>query len=302
MLEPKINAELAARLVAEQFPQWADLAVAPVSLDGWDNATFRLGDEYSIRLPSHDAYVPQVEKEHAWLPILGRGLPLPIPQPAGRGRPTPEFRRPWSVYRWIDGEPATAERIADLCVFAAELANFLRALQGIDPRGGPQAGAHSFFRGGPLDTYDGEVREALVALADGIDTGVAAEVWETALSSSWPGRSVWVHGDVTASNILVAGGRIRAVIDFGCCAVGDPACDLVIAWTLLDGESRDVFRRTVGLDDATWARARGWALWKALITVLDDERRGARHHPGVGARRFGWSGTARDVLDRVLAP
>ena len=297
-----INTDLAAHLVAEQFPQWADLAVAPVVLDGWDNTTFRLGNEYSIRLPSHDAYVPQVEKEHAWLPILGRGLPLPIPQPAGLGRPTREFPRPWSVYRWIEGEPATAERIADLNAFAAELANFLRALQRIEARDGPLAGAHSFFRGGALDTYDAEVREALVALAGSIDAGVGAEVWEAALSSSWPGRPVWVHGDVTASNILVAGGRIRAVIDFGCCAVGDPACDLVIAWTFLHGESRDIFQRTVGLDDATWARARGWALWKALITVLDDERRRPGHDPGIGARRFGWSGTARDVVDRVLAP
>jgi aminoglycoside phosphotransferase (APT) family kinase protein len=294
-----ITPAVAARLVAAQFPQWADLRVVPVALDGWDNTTFRLGDELSLRFPSADAYVAQVDKEHRWLPILARHLPLAIPEPVAIGRPGGGFSRPWSIYRWIEGDPASVDRIGSLEVFAADLAGFVAALYAIDASGGPSPGSHNFLRGGPVGTHDAPSRESIHVLAGEIDADAATEVWEAALAGRWWERSpVWVHGDVAPSNLLVADGRLRAVIDFGCAAVGDPACDLVMAWTFFAGESREVFRRGLPFDEATWARGRGWALWKALITLTQEKQGGP--DADAAARRFGWRWGARDVIDHVL--
>ena len=160
-------------------------------------------------------------------------------------------------------------RIDDVGEFAEALAEFLTALRRIDPAGGPPPGRHNFFRGGPLTVYDAETRRALAALEGRIDTDAASTVWEAALAAAWQGPPVWFHGDVAAGNLLVKGDRLSAVIDFGTSGVGDPSCDLAIAWTLFRGESRDAFRVAIGLDDATWARGRGWTLWKALITLAE---------------------------------
>jgi aminoglycoside phosphotransferase (APT) family kinase protein len=290
-----ITRGLVSRLIAEQFPQWAHLPVTPVELDGWDNTTFRLGDELSVRLPSADGYVVQVEKEHCWLPVLGSQLPLPIPQPLARGMPASGYPRPWSVYRWLPGEHATLARIADLDRFAADLGDFLAALQRIDATDGPPAGEHSWFRGSPLSTYDDDTRGAVADLADELDAAAVTEAWEAALASRWERRPVWVHGDVTPSNLLVIDGRLSGVVDFGCSAVGDPACDLAIAWTFFHGSSRDAFLNRLGVDEDTKARSRGWALWKALITLRTAS-------DGSAERRFGWRLDARGVIDQVLAP
>jgi aminoglycoside phosphotransferase (APT) family kinase protein len=264
-----IDSALVSRLVAAQFPRWADLPIKPVQFDGWDNRTFHLGEEMSVRLPSAQGYAAQVEKEHVWLPRLAPLLPLPIPVPLAMGVPGEGYPWHWSVYRWLDGETATMERIADPRQFAASLAEFLTALQSIDPTGGPPPGPHCFYRGGPLTVYDAETRQSLAALDGRIDTDTASDVWEAALNATWHGPPVWVHGDVAAGNLLVKGGRLSAVIDFGCSSVGDPACDLTIAWTLLSGESREAFRAGVTADGAAWARGRGWALWKGLITLAE---------------------------------
>jgi aminoglycoside phosphotransferase (APT) family kinase protein len=223
----------------------------------------------SVRLPSAEGYVAQVEKEHRFLPRLAPLLPLPIPVPLAKGIPGNGYPWPWSVYRWLEGENASLERIADLSEFAISLAEFLLALQRIDATDGPPAGEHNFFRGGSLMTYDAETRETIVKLAGEVDANLATEIWDAALESTWQGAPVWVHGDVATGNLLVKDGRLSAVIDFGCCGVGDPACDLVMAWTVFSGQSRKAFRATLDLDHATWARARGWALWKALITLAE---------------------------------
>jgi aminoglycoside phosphotransferase (APT) family kinase protein len=294
-----ITPGLVEGLVASQFPDWAGLPVRRVELDGWDNATFRLGDDLSVRLPSADGYVPQVEKEHRWLPVLAPQLPLPIPEPVAQGEPGLGFPRPWSVYRWLRGEHASPERVADPVRFAADLAGFLAALYAIDATGGPKAGAHSFYRGSPLTVYDPETRESIETLRDEVDAEGATAVWEAALAAPWRGPDVWLHGDVTASNLLVEGGRLSAVIDFGCSAVGDPACDTTMAWTFFSGESRAAFRAGVPLDERTWARGRGWALWKALNTIRSARARDA--HPDDVARRFAWRLNAHGVIDEVLA-
>ncbi|MGO4665397.1 aminoglycoside phosphotransferase family protein [Bosea sp. 2RAB26] len=267
-----IGAGLVRRLIAAQFPAWADLPIEPIEPGGWDNRTFRLGDQMSVRLPSAAAYAPQVEKEHRWLPKLTPHLPLPIPVPIALGAPAEAYPWPWSVYRWLDGEPAATNPIADLTHLAHSLADFLVALQRIDATGGPAAGQHNFHRGGSLAVYDAETRSALSALGCRTDIAAAESVWAAALGSQWRGAPVWVHGDIALGNLLMRNGKLVAVIDFGSSGVGDPACDLTIAWTEFTGASRDMFRAALSLDDDTWARARGWALWKALITVAGHDR------------------------------
>jgi aminoglycoside phosphotransferase (APT) family kinase protein len=262
-----IDETLARRLVTAQFPQWADLPVRPVGLGGWDNRIFHLGEHMVVRLPSAADYAIQVEKERRWLPRLAPLLPLPIPVPLAIGEPADGYPWRWSIYRWLDGETAAHERIADLRDFATSLARFLIALQRIDPTGGPAPGAHNFHRGAPPATYDAETRQAIAALKSSIDVGAATEVWEAALASTWRGPPVWIHGDVGAGNLLVQRGRLSSVIDFGMLGIGDPACDLSIAWTLFRDKSREAFRAMLPFDAGTWARARGWTLWKALIVT-----------------------------------
>lgn len=260
-----IDEELAEALVAACFPEWAHLPVRAVLPGGHDNRTFRLGDDLAIRLPSAEGYVAAVAKEQRWLPRLAPHLPLPIPAPIARGRPAAGYPWPWSVNRWIEGEPAATASIPDRTAFAVDVAAFLRALRRVDPAGAPPAGAHSFFRGGDLAVYDAEARRAIDALPDPAVARWAGAVLDRALSSRWSRPSVWVHGDVAVGNLLARDGRLGAVIDFGGCSVGDPACDLVLAWTWCDAEAAAAFRSACDLDDATWDRAAGWALWKALI-------------------------------------
>ncbi len=263
--QPVIDDALVRRLVSAQFPQWADLSVRPVTRGGWNNRTFHLGEQMLVRLPSAAGYAAQVDKEQLWLPRLAPLLPLSIPAPVAIGEAMEGYPWRWSIYQWIEGATAIPERIADPRDFATSLARFLIALQRIDPTGGPAPGAHNFYRGGLLTTYDAETRRAIAVLEGTIDTGVVTEIWEAALAATWHSAPVWIHGDVSAGNLLVQEGRLSAVIDFGTCGVGDPACDLTIAWTLFGGESREVFRAMLSLDAGTWARGRGWALWKALI-------------------------------------
>jgi aminoglycoside phosphotransferase (APT) family kinase protein len=284
MRKADITVDLVSRLVRTQFSQWAQLPIRPVEVDGWDNATFRLGDTMSVRLPSAEHYVEAVAKEHRWLPILAPQLPLPVPQPLAMGAPGSGFPWPWSVYRWIDGTPVTTETITDLPQFAADLADFLTALYKLDPADGPPPGTHNFFRGGPLTVYDGEMREQLNALNGHIDTALAAEVWRDALTAAWHGSPVWFHGDAQPGNLLLDHGRLSAVLDFGGCGVGDPACDTTIAWTFLSGDSSRIFRERLPLDSATWVRGRGWAIWKAtkvLVAALDNDPQDAALTKGV---------------------
>jgi aminoglycoside phosphotransferase (APT) family kinase protein len=259
-------------LIDEQFPEWRDLPIGRVEWDGWDNSTFRLGESLKVRLPTADRYVSQVEKERRWLPQLAPRLPLAIPSPLAVGTPALGYPWPWSIYEWIDGDTAAAGRVYDLGQFAAALAGFLRALWAIDASDGPPAGPENFFRGGPLAVYHDETAQAIDTLRAEIDAAGAAAVWDRALEAEWRRAPVWVHGDISVGNLLVKDGRLEAVIDFGSSAIGDPACDLVIAWTFLRGESRRAFKAKLPLDDATWARGGGWALWKALITEANHGR------------------------------
>jgi aminoglycoside phosphotransferase (APT) family kinase protein len=261
-----VEVEQVRRLVESQFPQWKDLAVEPVANGGWDNWTFRLGADMVVRLPSASEYAQAVDKEHRWLPVLAPRLPLPIPVPLAKGKPSAEYPHCWSVYRWLDGVVATADRIADPVRFATELAGFLAALNSVDPADGPGPGIHNWFRGGPLRTYDEDTQRALRELGGLVDVELAREIWTDALAAPWHGTDRWFHGDVAEGNLLLEEGQLSAVIDFGTCGVGDPACDLAVAWTLLTADGRQAFRERLSLDAELWARGRGWALWKALAT------------------------------------
>jgi aminoglycoside phosphotransferase (APT) family kinase protein len=278
----EISDSLVAQLIAQQFPHWSTLGLRRVEVDGWDNSTFRLGDDLKVRLPTAARYVRQVLKEHEWLPRVAPLLPLPIPTPVALGSPGHGYPWPWGVYRWLDGETASPERIGDERQFAADLAEFLVALQRIDPTGGPRAGPHSFGRGGPLTIYDAEVRESVAALGEQIDADGVLAAWDAAVAAHPEGQPMWVHGDIAAGNLLVRNGRLSAVVDFGLCAVGDPACDLTVAWTLFSEVGREAFRATTAADKAMWSRARGWALWKALLICVDRSR---PESEGDGARR-----------------
>ena len=286
----QIDASLARRLIDSQFPQWSHLPIRAVELDGWDNRSFRLGSELTVRLPSGKWYAKQVDKEQRWLPVLAPQLPLPIPTPVAKGEPDAEFPYPWSVYRWLDGEPALTARIGDLSDFAMSLARFLNALGRVDATAGPAPGQHNFFRGGPPATYEEETMRAIDTLGDEIPAEAVKRVWAHAVASSWQRDPVWFHGDVAAGNLLVRHGRLAAVLDFGSSGVGDPACDIVIAWTLLSGSSRDRFRAELDVDAGTWSRGRGWALWKALITLVGHLERSAPE--GAAPRR---------EIERILA-
>jgi len=172
--------------------------------------------------------------------------------PVAIGYPTNDYPWKWSIYRWIEGDTATPERIRELNEFAIGVAEFLIALQHIDPTEGPLAGAHNFHRGGSLQHCDAETTQAIALLNEKIDVDVASKIWRKALRTTWRRSPVWVHGDFTASNLLVQDGHLNAVIDFGMLGVGDPACDLSIAWTLFGGKSRETFRAMLPFDLGTW--------------------------------------------------
>lgn len=261
--EIDIDASLVGRLLAAQFPQWADLPIEPVASAGTDNAIYRLGDEMAVRLPRIHWATGQADKELRWLPRLAPLLPVAIPVPLGKGEPAEGYPWHWSIYGWLNGENPTVDRFTGPGSLATELAQFVAALHRIDPAGGPPAG-----RGVPLDERDAPTRTAIDALHGIVDTAAVTAAWDVALQTpAWPGPPVWIHGDLSPGNLLIVAGRLSAVIDFGCLGVGDPACDLIVAWNLLPAETRNVFRAALRVDDATWERGRGWALSIALIQL-----------------------------------
>jgi len=261
--EVKIDISLVNRLVAKQFPQWAKLPLEPVNSAGTDNAIYRLGDDMAVRLPRFSRVADDVEKEYQWLPRLAPFLPLAIPVPLGKGTPAEGYPWPWSIYRWIEGENATIEHITDLRQVAIAIGQFIAALQRIDPAGGPLSG-----RGVPLIIQDPDTRAAIITLRNVLDADAVTAAWEAALQAPvWDGPPVWLHGDLHSGNLLVKHGQLSAVIDFGLLGVGDPACDLMVGWTLLSAETRKIFRTALPVDDATWERGRGWALSWGLIAL-----------------------------------
>jgi aminoglycoside phosphotransferase (APT) family kinase protein len=264
--EVATDVALVRRLVAGPFPDWARLPVEPVASSGTDHALYRLGADKVVRLPRVARIVDQGRRDADWLPRLAPFLPLRIPEPLATAPPAEGFPFPWSVTRWIDGQPATLEGLADPVREAVVLAGFVSALRGIDTSACPGP-RHYEGRAAPLQTRDDETRAAIAELDGMFDRAALTAVWERALRApAPPQKAVWLHGDLLPSNLLADRGRLVAVIDFGAMGVGDPTCDLLPAWTLFAGASRAAFRTALRVDDATWERGRGWALsWAAIF-------------------------------------
>jgi aminoglycoside phosphotransferase (APT) family kinase protein len=261
--EVDIDARLVRRLVAGRFPQWAGLPLRRLASSGTENAMFRLGADKVVRLPRHPRAVEAVEHELRWLPRLGPRLPVAAPVPLGRGEPGADFPWPWSVYGWLDGCNPVPGALGAPELLARDLASYVGALRRVDASDGPAG-----HRGVPLAARDRSVREALALLTGRVDTAAVARRWEEALGApEHSGPPVWAHGDLMAGNLLVTGGRLSAVIDYGTVGTGDPAVDLISAWCVLPAAVRGLFREAVGAGDAEWARGRGWALSIAVVAL-----------------------------------
>jgi aminoglycoside phosphotransferase (APT) family kinase protein len=261
--EVDIDSHLVRRLLVGQFPPWAHLTVEPVVSAGTVNAIYRLGDDMAVRLPRIHWGVNEVDKEHEWLSRLAPLLPIDIPEPLAKGEPAGGYPWPWSVYRWLEGESPSVGNLVDPGRLATDLADFVTAFHQIDPTGNPPIG-----RGEHLAVRDTPTRRAIAELHGMVDINAVTGVWDEALATAqWSGRPVLVHGDLMPGNLLMVGGCLAGVIDFGTLGAGDPACDLIVAWNLLPADARSIFRSALGVDDATWLRGRGWALSMAVIAL-----------------------------------
>jgi aminoglycoside phosphotransferase (APT) family kinase protein len=260
-----VDPTLVRSLLAEQFPDWTQLPLSRLEPAGSDHVIYRLGDTMSVRLPRSDWADGEAAKEHTWLPLLAPQLPLAVPEPLALGAPGRGYAWHWSVTRWLDGTTASVDGLADPDLAAGQLADFLRALQAIPAAGALLPGPHPELNRAQLADRDPSTRAAIEAVARVFDTAALTEVWDNALAApAWDREPVWCHGDFHTGNLLTVDGRISAVIDFGGLGMGDPACDLVVAYTLLSATTRPLFRAALGVDDATWTRGMGWGLTTGL--------------------------------------
>jgi aminoglycoside phosphotransferase (APT) family kinase protein len=266
--EVDTGADLVRRLLADQHPQWAGLPIEPVVPMGTDNALYRVGDGLVARLPRRPGSARRLERERRWLPRLAPHLPLEVPTPVAEGGPSDGYPFTWSVYTWLEGQSATPDRVRDAGRLADDLAALVSALQRVDASSGPPPGPENAWRGVPLSERDEQARASIADLAGEIDADAVTAAWETALNApEWGRPPVWFHGDLDSRNLLARDGRLSGVLDWGCAGVGDPACDVMVAWKLFGGGGREAFRSALGVDDAAWARARGWVISQAVIAL-----------------------------------
>ncbi|MEU3459147.1 aminoglycoside phosphotransferase family protein [Streptomyces sp. NPDC006733] len=264
--EAATDAGLVRRLLRAQFPRWADLPITRLASGGTVNAIYRLGEDLTARLPLRPGGADAIALEAHLLPRLAPLLPLPVPQVVATGVPTAEYPMAWAVHRWIEGRPPVEGALAAPEPVARDLAEFAVAFRRITLPGGPPA-----HRGGPLITEDAEMRAAIAALRrtdEPFDADEITASWEEALDAPpWTGPAYWTHSDLMPSNLLLTADRVSAVLDFGTVGRGEPATDLIPAWNLLPAPARRAYREAVEVDDATWARSRGWALSMAVIQL-----------------------------------
>ena len=283
--EVDVDLELVRRLVAGQFPRFAGLPIRAVASTGTVNAIYRLGDELCVRLPRLEKWARDLDKELSWLPKLAPCLSLRVPEPVEKGHPAHGYPFVWAIYRWIDGHVYRDDLVHDERKAAEDLAQFVVELRRVDSLGGPRGGRK------PLHKLDAVTRAAIESSRGIIDSHAAAAAWERALEApAWDGTPVWIHTDLLRANLLVDGGRLRAVIDFGSTGVGDPAADVIAAWSVLGRIGRATFRRALDVDDGTWSRARGYALHQAALII-----------PYYAETNPGFAALAKRTVDEVLA-
>jgi aminoglycoside phosphotransferase (APT) family kinase protein len=261
--EAHIDADLVRQLVGAQFPQLAGLPVTPFRSTGTVNAIYRLGDQLYARLPRVARYARDLETESRWLPGLAPLLPLRIPEPVAQGQPGDGYPWRWAIYGWIDGQPYADQLVDDERQAARDLARFVTGLRLADTAGAPRAGRR------PLRELDSATRAAIESAGDEVDRDAVIAAWELALAApAWDGAGpTWIHADLLRPNLLVDGGRLRAVIDWGAAGAGDPATDLIAAWAVFGPAGRETYRAALGPGDGAWDRARGIALHQAVMLI-----------------------------------
>ncbi len=284
--EVPIDAGLVGRLISEQFPRWAGLPISAVPSTGTVNAIYRIGDRLCARLPRVQEWAQDLDREWTWLPRLAPRLALQVPEPIAKGRPTGSYPFPWAIYGWIDGKPYSDDLVDDEEEAARDLARFVAELRRVEPApGAPRAGRP------PLRELDAVTREAIRSSRSVIDSDAATAAWERALEApAWKGTPVWIHTDLLRPNALVHDGRLCAVIDFGGVGVGDPAADVIPAWSVFGRAGRGRFRDALDVDDGTWDRARGFALHQAAMII-----------PYYGETNPGFVSLAKRTVEEVLA-
>ena len=268
--ELEIDEHLVRELLRNQCSQWADLPLFRIKSSGTDNALFRLGTEYVVRLPRIEwepgSIENKINKEYEWLPRIAEFLKIPISIPVFKGNPDKNYIYPWLIAKWNKGQNPDFEIGNEYDLLAKDSALFLNEFHRIPLTKGPQSRRGIKLNDNELDA---ETRTAINKLADEIDINFITALWESLSNIPyWDKQPVWVHGDFLPGNILVEDNRLCAVLDFTDVGIGDPACDLVIAWALFNPVSRQVFRDNLeNVDDNTWERGRGWALSIALIML-----------------------------------
>jgi len=261
--EVDTDVELVRRLVRAQFPEWSDLDLEPVPSSGTVNALYRLGPSMVVRLPRTDWARGAFDRQARWLPVISRSVSVQVPAPIAKGEPGFGYPYEWGVHSWVPGDQVVAGSLTDEAPLAQSIASLLAELREVDT-----AGAPAQRRGDLRERWVDPVRKALAALGADVDTNAAEAVWEEALAApGWIGPARWVHGDVMPANLLQTGGRLSAVIDWEAAGIGDPAVDLMVAWNTFSAAGRKVLRESLELDDATWARGRGWALCTGLVAL-----------------------------------
>ena len=261
--EIEIDISLVRKLIESQFPAWASLPIEPVPSMGTDNALFRLGDAIQARLPRIHWAIKNIEKEFMWLPQIAPFISVPITTPLQMGKPIDQYPYAWAIYDWLDGDIPEPGCSACGREFVADLVDFLAQLQNVTLPDSPTAA-----RGTPLIERDAPTRKAISELEGVIDTRLAAQIWDAALAIPyWDRPPVWVHGDLLPGNILIKEGRLSGIIDFSCMGLGDPSCDLIVAWNLLGASDRTLFRELLQVDEGTWRRGQAWALSQSLLIL-----------------------------------
>ncbi|MDP9695626.1 UNVERIFIED_ORG: aminoglycoside phosphotransferase (APT) family kinase protein [Arthrobacter globiformis] len=267
----EVSAAVVRALIGDQRPDLASRSLIRLA-NGWDNATFRLGDDLAVRLPRRDEAVPLILHEQQYLPGIARRSPVPVPVPVHAVWPASDFPWPWSIVRWVSGTPAVDATPADRAPAVDGLAAFLSALHVPADAGVPV----NPVRGVPLLDRNAVVHERLGDRDRYPQSAELKAVWAQARAAPvWDGPAMMLHGDLHPANILLAAdGSLAGVIDFGDVGAGDPAVDLAVGWLMFDAGARQRFIGAFGssVDGCTWTRARGWALVlsTAMLSNSDD--------------------------------
>ncbi|MDR0525415.1 MAG: aminoglycoside phosphotransferase family protein [Spirochaetaceae bacterium] len=256
----EISGATVTALLLEQFPQYADLPLREYTATGTVNAIFRLGDSYYIRLPILKTFEAGLLKEYALLPYLSKHISIPIPKPMHLGRPNTIYPSHWAIYTWIDGDTAGADSSPAI---VSALAGFINELHSLKiPETAPKAGRK------PLADLNAVTLSALEESKNEISYKRTVSLWERLRETpAWDNKPVWIHGDLLKPNILIKADRLAGIVDFGSAGIGDPAFDIIPAWTIFDSDRRRLFQEAVNVCPAVWNRACAYALHQAALII-----------------------------------